>query len=101
MACTAHSGFLKKSITCFLAILFLITALPVDDADAARRKKTKRSYYTPPFSALVIDAESGKTLYEKNADAIRYPASLTKMMTLYMTFEALRKGTLKMEQKNI
>src|SRR3984893_7156915 len=39
--------------------------------------------------SIVIDAETGRVLSEVNADAITYPASLTKMMTLYLTFEAL------------
>ena len=43
-------------------------------------------------AAIVIDANSGQTLYSSNANARRYPASLTKMMTLYLTFEALSKG---------
>ncbi len=46
------------------------------------------------FSALVVDANTGHILYEKNAGATRYPASLTKMMTLYLTFEALKTGKL-------
>ena len=48
----------------------------------------------PPtkYSALVIDASSGATLYQSNATATRYPASLTKMMTLYLLFEALEQG---------
>jgi D-alanyl-D-alanine carboxypeptidase len=48
----------------------------------------------PPtkYSALVIDASSGATLYQSNATATRYPASLTKMMTLYLLFEALDQG---------
>jgi len=50
------------------------------------------------FSALVVDAGSGHVLYEKNAGGIRYPASLTKMMTLYLTFDALKKGKLKMDK---
>ncbi len=41
-------------------------------------------------AALVIDAETGEVLHESNADASRYPASLTKMMTLYMLFEAMQ-----------
>jgi D-alanyl-D-alanine carboxypeptidase len=45
-------------------------------------------------SALVVDASNGKVLYQSNADAVRYPASLTKMMTIYMTFEALETGRL-------
>lgn len=42
------------------------------------------------YSAMVIDAASGHVLYAANPDAARYPASLTKLMTLYLTFEALR-----------
>lgn len=42
------------------------------------------------YSSLVIDAESGQVLSAANPDAPRYPASLTKMMTLYLAFEALR-----------
>jgi D-alanyl-D-alanine carboxypeptidase len=44
------------------------------------------------YSALVIDAAKGDTLYQANATATRYPASLTKMMTLYLLFEALDQG---------
>ena len=40
----------------------------------------------------MIDANNGKVLYAQDADAARYPASLTKMMTLYMLFEAMRSG---------
>jgi D-alanyl-D-alanine carboxypeptidase len=42
------------------------------------------------YSSIVIDASNGNVLEEVNADQPRHPASLTKMMTLYMTFEALR-----------
>lgn len=48
------------------------------------------------FSALVVNANTGQVLYEKNAGATRYPASLTKMMTLYLAFDALKKGKLQM-----
>jgi D-alanyl-D-alanine carboxypeptidase len=48
------------------------------------------------FSALVVNGDTGRIIYEKNAGGIRYPASLTKMMTLYLTFDALKKGKLKM-----
>lgn len=65
----------------------------------AAKAKLKRQYSkTPPapaadkFAAVVVDADTGHVLYEKNADATRYPASLTKMMTLYLTFDALKKG---------
>ncbi len=48
--------------------------------------------------SIVIDAETGRVVSEMNADAITYPASLTKMMTLYLTFEALNSGRLGLDQ---
>src|ERR1700731_5448048 len=48
--------------------------------------------------SIVIDAETGQVLSEANADAVTYPASLTKMMTLYLTFEALNAGKLRLDQ---
>ncbi|MGZ8216114.1 D-alanyl-D-alanine carboxypeptidase family protein [Methylomagnum sp.] len=47
-----------------------------------------------PYSGLVVDADTDRVLYERNADELRHPASLTKMMTLYMVFDALSKGEL-------
>ena len=43
----------------------------------------------PKYASIVVDAKTGEVLYEQNADAHRYPASITKVMTLYLTFEAL------------
>ena len=44
------------------------------------------------YAAIVVDARTGKSLFEVNSTAQRYPASLTKMMTLYLLFEALDSG---------
>jgi D-alanyl-D-alanine carboxypeptidase len=44
------------------------------------------------YAAMVVDARNGNVLISANADEQRYPASLTKMMTIYMLFEALREG---------
>jgi D-alanyl-D-alanine carboxypeptidase len=49
-------------------------------------------------SSIVIDADSGQVLSEHNADAKAYPASLTKMMTLYLAFEALEAGKITLDQ---
>jgi D-alanyl-D-alanine carboxypeptidase len=46
------------------------------------------------YAAIVVDASNGHTLYSVNSELPRYPASLTKMMTLYMLFEALDQGRL-------
>lgn len=53
----------------------------------------------PKYSGIVIDAKSGKVLYSEDADALRYPASLTKMMTLYLTFEALEAGKIRLNSR--
>ena len=45
------------------------------------------------YAAIVVDAGTGEVLFARHADSRRYPASVTKMMTLYLTFEALEKGT--------
>lgn len=57
---------------------------------------TNPTHASPLHASIVIDANTGAVLHQSNADASRYPASLTKMMTLYMLFEALeqRKMTL-------
>ena len=53
----------------------------------------------PKYAGIVIDAKTGKVLYSENADSLRYPASLTKMMTLYMVFEALEAGRISLNSK--
>lgn len=52
--------------------------------------------YNSKYAAIVMDADTGAVLFEDNADARRYPASLTKMMTLYLLFEAMDAGRLQM-----
>lgn len=50
------------------------------------------TYTSPKYAAIVVDANDGKVLYQTSSDASRYPASLTKMMTLYLLFEAMQSG---------
>lgn len=50
-------------------------------------------------AAMVIDANTGRVLFNDDGDAQRYPASLTKMMTLYLTFELIEKGRLSYSDK--
>lgn len=51
------------------------------------------------YAHFIMDANTGKVLAARNADVLNHPASLTKMMTLYMTFEALHAGRLRWDQK--
>ncbi len=49
------------------------------------------------FAAFTVDARNGKVLYAENADAVRHPASLTKMMTLYVLFQDLKAGKIRLD----
>ena len=49
---------------------------------------------SPAFSALVVDANSGRTLYSADENGLRHPASITKVMTLYLLFEELDRGAM-------
>lgn len=82
-------------ITTFAAVSFTATT-----ADAKKRTKSAKSHrakvvkvkFNPPYAAIVVDANSGKVLHEANADAPRHPASITKVMTLYLLFERMEAG---------
>ncbi len=74
---------LALSITFFVS-LFLAFAIFIGQPASANSK----------YAAIVVEAETGKVVFSRRADSQRYPASLTKMMTLYMLFEALEKGDL-------
>jgi D-alanyl-D-alanine carboxypeptidase len=53
--------------------------------------------YSPPYASIVVDGNSGAVLQATNADGSRHPASLTKVMTLYLLFERLDAGRLKLD----
>ena len=88
---------------CALGLVTVTTAILIssESADARRNKSRRqpvvRESYSPQFSSIVVDANSGAVLSSNNADAIRYPASLTKIMTLYLLFERLEAGKMKLD----
>ena len=54
---------------------------------------------SPAFSAIVVDENSGRTLYSVAEDGLRHPASVTKVMTLYLLFEQLEKGAMTLQTR--
>lgn len=77
------------------------TAHP-SDAEARRGKHRRghavaRSVYAPPFSAMVVDAKTGRVMHAVAENELRHPASVTKVMTLYLLFEQLERGNLKLD----
>lgn len=54
---------------------------------------------SPAFAAMVVDANSGRTLYANHENDLRHPASITKVMTLYLLFEKLDAGDMRLDQR--
>jgi len=69
------------SLVASAAIIIVAGAISLSPAQAASR-----------YASIVVDNHTGQVLYARNADAKRYPASLTKIMTLYMLFDGLNSG---------
>ncbi|MBI1622784.1 D-alanyl-D-alanine carboxypeptidase family protein [Aquamicrobium zhengzhouense] len=74
-----------------LSLFFVLVAL-----SACTTQSVMQSAVTPlsseKYAAIVVDTNNGRVLFQENARDLRYPASLTKMMTLYMLFEAMDEG---------
>ena len=83
-----------------LAVGLAIGLMTPGPVEAAPKSPTRTVRYTPPrYAAIVIDADTGAVLHAVAADEQTYPASLTKMMTLYLTFSALAQHRLQLEHR--
>ena len=74
-----------EAVRAFVAIIFLFC--------------TSAAAWAAPYAAMVIDARSGEVLHSRNADTRLHPASLTKMMTLYVVFDAVERGEISLDTK--
>ncbi len=105
----AHGTLSSKVLAAALALSFCLTA---SSADAKPKKQAKAkpaatrtasnttssdSGWLRGQSAIIIDANTGRVLYEQNADTPLHPASVTKVMTLYMLFEQLEAGRMRLD----
>jgi D-alanyl-D-alanine carboxypeptidase len=92
---------------CAFGLVTITTAALVTTDSADARRSRHRHYarhhheasesYSPPFSSIMVDGNSGSVLSANNPDASRHPASLTKIMTLYLLFERLEAGKMKLD----
>ncbi|HET7492824.1 MAG TPA: serine hydrolase [Bradyrhizobium sp.] len=99
----------RVSRACFFAFVAATAAFisTTDRAEArryrhhhyARHHHESAENYSPAFSSIIVDANSGATLSASNPDASRHPASLTKIMTLYLLFERLDSGKMKLDSE--
>ena len=84
--------FLKKLLCAIICIVLVTVALPRVNANAT---VPPPSFELDCKSAILIEASTGKVLYEKDADMALPPASVTKVMTLLLVMEAIEEGRLK------
>lgn len=89
---------LRRFLIVALVMLVAAVTLSANPAEAARKKTHKYRHLPDRSAEIVIEASTGYVVSEKNADRRLYPASLTKMMTLYLAFEALSQGKLDKNQ---
>jgi D-alanyl-D-alanine carboxypeptidase (penicillin-binding protein 5/6) len=86
-----------------VAVAFSLTALAAPAQAKTHHKLRVPSFLQftsqPKYASIVVDAKSGEVLYEQSPDAHRYPASITKIMTMYLTFEALAQGKLSYDDR--
>ncbi|WP_439409865.1 D-alanyl-D-alanine carboxypeptidase [Bradyrhizobium sp. DASA03076] len=86
-----------------------VTTAVIFTTDAADARRYRRHYahhrvhheasesYSPQFASIIVDGNSGAVLQSTSPDGIRHPASLTKIMTLYLLFERLESGKMKLD----
>ena len=85
------SEVVKTGISRYAFALLLLIAAALPSADAGIAK--------PRFSAIALDARTGKILFSRDPDGLTHPASLTKVMTLYILFEELKAGKVKLDSQ--
>jgi len=110
--CGAQSGF--RGCVIGLAAVAATLVITSDAADARHHRRIRVHYahsghgsgrvhhahaeeYAPPSASIVVDGNTGQVLEASNPDAPRHPASLTKIMTLYLLFERLDAGKIKLD----
>lgn len=87
-----------------LTAVVALLASASDSADARYQRKQhyvrshgSSSSYNPPYADIVMDARTGAVLHQSSPDGERHPASLTKIMTLYLLFERLEAGKIRLD----
>ncbi|MCM3566724.1 D-alanyl-D-alanine carboxypeptidase family protein [Neobacillus mesonae] len=87
-----------KRLVSVTAILVMLMGLPITSAFAAEEKKSSE-IVTDVSSAILMERDTGKILYEKNSNEKLPPASMTKIMTMLLIMEAIDKGKLSWDEK--
>ncbi len=81
-------GFALRRILCAVTVIVACFAVPAHAGPDGKR-----------YASIAVDGDSREILHARQIDALRYPASLTKMMTLYLVFDAIERGDLSLSDK--
>jgi D-alanyl-D-alanine carboxypeptidase len=102
----SRRGAPRISRNAFAVVVIAMLALLLNSFDVEARGRNRADEdsdsdagWREGFASIVVDAKTGKTLQETKADLPRHPASLTKIMTLYLLFEQIEAGRIKLDQK--
>jgi D-alanyl-D-alanine carboxypeptidase len=99
-SCVGSRRVRSRALVAMIGIVAVAVTAVASPAEAARKKKRPAGGgYAPPYAAMVVDAKTGRTLHAVNEDAPRIPASITKVMTLYVLFEQLERGRFSMNSE--
>ncbi|MDE6916975.1 MAG: D-alanyl-D-alanine carboxypeptidase, partial [Lachnospiraceae bacterium] len=93
MKSVRKKGYRILAAVILIVVLVQSTVWAEETAQSTTINSSAVSLQTP--SAILMEASTGTVLFEKNPDEMRSPASITKIMTLLLTFEALEKGRIK------
>lgn len=98
--CSTRSTFCRLMACCLLSVFFVLPS--AQDVEAAKDKslpkaKPKKELVLSSNPVVLMDVETGKVLYHRDANQKWYPASLTKLMTAYVAFRALRAGEISLD----
>lgn len=100
LGCVGFQRPRLRAVVGLIGIAAVAATIATSPAEARKRRHhAGGGGYTPPYAAMVVDARSGRTLHAVNEDAARIPASLTKVMTLYMLFEQMERGRFSMDSE--
>lgn len=98
-----RSLFHRKKIK-YLFLIIILAIIWTPQTVLAKKHHAQRHHHaalvdqTAAYSDIILNAETGQVLHETDPDSLRHPASLTKMMTLYLTFQAIENGKLGINQ---
>ena len=97
VSCVSRNRFCVKTSLLRAGSILLTLALMLGAIPAAAAPARPAEPNVTAYSAIVIDYDTGETLYAKDADTLRVPASMTKVMTAYIIMEELESGRLTLD----